>query len=405
MEQNSIAETAVLPHSKSGINKSVVYLLAFGVFGIITTEFGVIGILPQLAEHFQVSISTAGWLLTAFALTIAVFGPFITLAAGGINRKTALSIVLLVFIISNLLSIVSSSFVVLMFARILPAFFHPVFFSVAMATAAQSVKPSEAPKAVSIVFSGVSIGTVLGVPISVFFANLYTWQAAFIVCSVVNLIALVSLLIMLPSMPVRERFSFGSQLSILKNSKIWWNITIVTVFMAGMSVSYGYMAEYLKEVVQMSGQAISLTMFLFGTAGVFGNLLMGRMLSKNMIRSVWQFLTGIMLVQVILYFVSNIYYPAAAVTLIWGFVMTSGYLLGQTLITSAAPKAPEFASSLFVSSGNMGFAIGPVIGGIAIESIGVSYLPLVSVAIIGIAAFMFFLEQVVYSKPKLHRHA
>lgn len=405
MEQNSIAETAVLPHSKSGINKSVVYLLAFGVFGIITTEFGVIGILPQLAEHFQVSISTAGWLLTAFALTIAVFGPFITLAAGGINRKTALSIVLLVFIISNLLSIVSSSFVVLMFARILPAFFHPVFFSVAMATAAQSVKPSEAPKAVSIVFSGVSIGTVLGVPISVFFANLYTWQAAFIVCSVVNLIALVSLLIMLPSMPVRERFSFGSQLSILKNSKIWWNITIVTVFMAGMSVSYGYMAEYLKEVVQMSGQAISLTMFLFGTAGVFGNLLMGRMLSKNMIRSVWQFLTGIMLVQVILYFVSNIYYPAAAVTLIWGFVMTSGYLLGQTLITSAAPKAPEFASSLFVSSGNMGFAIGPVIGGIAIESIGVSYLPLVSVAIIGIAAFMFFLEQVVYGKPKLHRHA
>ncbi|SFO27907.1 Predicted arabinose efflux permease, MFS family [Chitinophaga sp. YR627] len=404
MEHTVTSEAPSLPHKKTGINKNIVYLLAFGIFGIITTEFGVIGILPQLAAHFKVSISTAGWLLTAFALTIAIFGPFITLAAGGINRKIALSGVLIIFILSNLLSIIASSFPILMIARILPAFFHPIFFSVAMATAAQSVAPSEAPKAVSIVFSGVSIGTVLGVPISVFFADLYGWEAAFIVCSIVNLIPLISLLILLPSMPVKEKFSFGSQLSILKNAKIWWNITIVTVFMAGMSASYGYMAEYLKEVVQMSGKAISLTMFLFGVAGVFGNLLMGRLLSINMVRSVWQFFAGIIIVQVILYFISGLFYPAAAIVLLWGFVMTSGYLLGQTLITSAAPKAPEFASSLFVSSGNMGFAIGPVVGGLALETLGVSSLPLVSVGIIAIAACMFFLEQFIYNKPKTHTH-
>jgi DHA1 family inner membrane transport protein len=279
----------------------------------------------------------------------------------------------------------------LMIARILPAFFHPIFFSVAMATAAQSVKPGEAPKAVSIVFSGVSIGTVLGVPISVFFANMFDWHAAFTVCSIVNFIALLCLLKFLPSMPVKERFSFGSQLSVLKKARVWWNIIIVTVFMAGISVSYGYMAEYLKEVIHMEGQAISITMFLFGFAGVFGNILMGRLLTKNMIRTTWEFFAGIIIVQGILYFISDQFYPAALVVLIWGFIMTSAYLLGQTLISSSAPEAPEFSSSLFVSAGNLGFAIGPFIGGMAIESLGVEKLPLVSIAVLLVAAAGFFI--------------
>jgi MFS transporter, DHA1 family, inner membrane transport protein len=185
-------------------NKSIIYILALGVFEIITTEFGIIGILPQIASQFHVTVARAGWLVTTFALIIAIFGPFVTLAASRLNRKRALSIVLLVFVLSNLLSMVASSFPVLMIARIIPAFFHPVFLSVAMAMAAMSAKPGEGPKAVSVVFSGVSVGTVLGVPIVAFFADQFDWQAAFLASSLITGVALLFLIRFLPSMPVSQ---------------------------------------------------------------------------------------------------------------------------------------------------------------------------------------------------------
>ncbi len=374
-------------------NRSIVYILALGVFGIITTEFGVIGILPELAARFRVSIAQAGWLLTAFALTIAVSGPFITLAVSHINRKVALSVVLGVFILSNLFSIIAPSFGWLLVARILPAFFHPIFFSVAMATAAQSVAPAKAPKAVSIVFSGVSIGTVLGVPVTVFFADLFDWRAAFAVSAVINLIAVLALLFLLPSMPVKERPSFGSQLGILKKKKMWWSIITTILIITGMTVSYGYMADYLKNVVLMNGKMIGIAMLLFGGAGVFGNLLIGHLLSQNKVRTVWLFFGGLIMVQAILFIVAKQFYPAFASIVIWGFIHTGGFLLGQTLITSSAPEAPEFASSIFVSAGNTGFAAGSFAGGMAINAFGVQALPLASITVLVAAALWFLVQQ------------
>jgi DHA1 family inner membrane transport protein len=368
------------------MKKSIVYVLALGVFGIITTEFGIIGILPQIAAQFHVTIPQAGWLLSAFALTIAAFGPFVTLLAAGVNRKIMLAIVLVVFIISNLLSMVAPNFPVLLIARILPAFFHPIFFSVAMATAAQSAAPHEAPKAVSIVFSGVSVGTVLGVPVVAFFTDLFDWQAAFAVSSIVNLLALSFLLWMLPSMPVFHKTSFGSQLRILKKAETRWNILIVTLIISGMSASYSYMAEYLKEVAHMDAKTVSVLLLLFGIAGVFGNLLLGRLLSWHINRTVWGFFAGLMIVQALLFLAGT---HVFVLVVLWGFVHTGGFLLGQTLITRSAPEAPEFSSSLFVSAGNLGFSIGSITGGLVIEGMGVASLPLISIGILGSAAILF----------------
>lgn len=386
-----------ISHSSSG-NKAMIYILALGIFGILTTEFSVIGILPQLAEKFNVTVAQAGWLLSGFALTIAIFGPFVTLAASGINRKIALSIVLGVFILSNLFSVFASNFTMLMIARIVPAFFHPIFFSVVMATAAQSVSPSEAPKAVSIVFSGVSIGTVLGVPVAVFFSDLFGWQAAFMVGAAVNLLGLISLLLFLPSMPVKEKMSYGSQVGILKNSKTIWSIVITVLIITGMSASYGYMAEYLKEEIHMNGKTISIMMFLFGLAGVAGNLIVGRLLSKNITRTVLGFIFSLIAVQALLSMFTGSFMISGVLIVLWGFIHTAGFLLGQTLITSSASGAQEFASSIFVSAGNLGFAIGPIAGGIALAEIGTSSLPVVSISILSLAALGFIIHKKFYKK-------
>lgn len=377
-------------------NKIMVYILAMGVFSIITTEFGVIGILPQIAEQFHVSITDAGWLVTAFALTIAIFGPLVTLAVSRVNRKIMLAIVLAVFVIANLLSMVATSFPLLLFARILPAFFHPIFFSVAMATAAGTAAPGDGPKAVSLVFSGVSIGTVLGVPLIAFFTDLFSWEAAFLISALINLITLLLLWKILPSMPVSHRLSMGKQLGILKKGATWWNAGITLLIIASMSVGYSYMAEYLKEVVKMGGRMISLTLLLFGTAGVFGNLLTGRLLSKNISFTVWIFLAGLTIIQGLLFLAEANFNQALILTIIWGFIHTGGFLLGQTLITNAAPEAPEFASSIFISVGNWGFSLGAMIGGIGIAQLGVGKLPVISILLLLVAVIVFAIREKSY---------
>ncbi|MDB5408646.1 MAG: transporter [Rhodospirillales bacterium] len=191
---------------------AIVYVLALGAFALITTELGVIGILPQVSEGFGITIDRAGWLLSGFALVIALLGPWMTLLFSKVNRKLSLCFVLFIFFLSNSASLFAPNFNILLLTRIIPAFVHPVFWSVAMSVAAASVDPKRSSRAVSIVFTGFSAGIVLGVPIASFAAGSDGWQAGFIVFSALNAVALVAHLILLPSMPVTHRLSFGSQL-------------------------------------------------------------------------------------------------------------------------------------------------------------------------------------------------
>jgi MFS transporter, DHA1 family, inner membrane transport protein len=194
----------------------LIFILTIGVFGILNTEMGVIGILPSIAEHFHVSVSKAGLLVSLFALVVAVSGPTMPLLFSGINRKKVMLLVLGVFVLGNTVSIFTSNFTILLLARVIPAFFHPLYCSLAFTVAAVSVSKEEAPKAVSKVFIGVSAGMVIGVPISNFIASAASLQMAMVFFAVVNAIVFIATLLFVPSMPVKERLSYGAQLSVLK---------------------------------------------------------------------------------------------------------------------------------------------------------------------------------------------
>lgn len=161
-------------------NNLLVFILTIGVFGILDTEMGVIGILPDIADHFDVSVSKAGWLVSFFALVVAVSGPTMPLLFSGINRKKVMLLVLGVFVLGNIVSIFTSNFTILLLARIIPAFFHPIYCSLAFSVAAASVSKKEAPKAVSKVFIGVSAGMVVGVPVASFIASAISLQMAMV---------------------------------------------------------------------------------------------------------------------------------------------------------------------------------------------------------------------------------
>lgn len=345
--------------------------MALGAFGIITTEFGVIGILPAIAREFNISIDTAGWLLSGFALTIALTGPFTTLLTAKINRKVIMCLVLAIFVLSNLLSALSSSFAMLMIARILPAFLHPVFWAVATVAAAKQVAPKEAPKAVSVVLGGLSIATVLGVPITTYVADLFNWQASFLLSGIINLIAFAALAFFVPSMPVTEKIAVRNQLVILRKGQLWVNLVATLIMIAGMFATYGYLAEYLGKISHMSGGQISLMLLLFGGTGIIGNWLTGIALSKNVLLTTRVFLLSLILIHIAAYTFGGLFIPMAIIISVWGFIHTGGFLIGQTRSTSEAPEAPELAASLMVSFGNAGVTLGTLLGGFIITAFGV----------------------------------
>ena len=186
----------------------LVFILTVGVFGIINTEMGVVGILPLIAETFGVTVPTAGWVVSAFALVVAISGPIMPLLFSGINRKKVMLIALGIFVLSNIVSILTTNFTVILIARIIPAIFHPIYVSMAFSVAATSVSKEQAPKAVSRIFIGVSVGMVLGIPVTSLIASETSFSIAMLFFAIVNALVFIATIFLIPSIPVKERLSY-----------------------------------------------------------------------------------------------------------------------------------------------------------------------------------------------------
>lgn len=347
--------------------------MALGAFGIITTEFGVIGILPALVKEFHISVDTAGWLLSGFALTVALAGPFTNMLTAKMNRKTIMCLVLAIFVISNLLSAIAPNFTVLMIARIIPAFLHPVFWAVAMTAASKQVEPKDAPKAIAIVMAGLSIATVLGVPLTTYIADLFSWRASFVLSAVINLFAFGALAIYVPSMPVNEkRANPKSQLKILSSIQLWTRLLTSTMILAGMFATYGYLAEYLSKVSQMSGAQISIMLLVFGGTGILGNWLTGIALTKNIQLTSRVFLIALVVMHLLAYKLGGLFIPMVSIMSVWGFIHTGGFLVANLhVINGIRGSALDFVNSLLPSFFNLGITLGTLLGGFVIARYGV----------------------------------
>lgn len=370
-----------------------VFVLAFGAFALITTEFGIIGILPQLAEAFDVSIGTAGWLLGGFALTIAITGPWMTLMFSRFDRKLSLSLVLAIFAGSNILSLFCESFGWLLFFRILPAFFHPVFWSFAMAAASSTVAEKDSGKAVSIIFAGLSAGTVLGVPMVSFVSVSHGWQAGFILFAGMNSAALIALLLIVPPYAAPQRLSFRTQIWVLKKPELWWSLAVLFLIMASTFCIYSYFAEYLSVAAGMEGSMIGLMLLVFGIAGFLGTLAAGRLVDSYLNQLITGFVLILCLTFALIYGLAHVTPAVVALIVIWGTVHSTGFLLGQQLVNGSASEAPEFANSLFISLGNAGLTVGTFIGGVTIAEAGALSLPLASIALLAVTAAVYFTKR------------
>ncbi|MFD4931333.1 MFS transporter [Peribacillus butanolivorans] len=356
------------------VNPLLIIMLALGVFGIITTEMGIVGVLPQITQKFNITTSQAGLLVSIFALIVAISGPFLTLLTSGINRKVILLTSVFMFTISNIFYACTTKFDIMLVFRILPAIFHPVFFSIALVTAAKLVPPEKSNQAVTKVFAGITFGFAFGIPLTSYFAEQFSLETAFLFGAVVNAIAFVGILMWLPSMPNEEKMSYGMQLGILRKPGLWLNIAAVMFIFAAMFSVYSYFAEYLGQLTHMNGSLISVMLMAFGLIMIFGNFLFGGFLQKSITKTVIMFPLLYIVIYLFAYYLGSYLIPMILMVFIWGIVHSGGLIVSQTWLTTEAKEAPEFGNSLFVSFSNLGITLGASIGGWFISHFGIHQL-------------------------------
>lgn len=360
---------------EKNLNRRIAYVGCLGVVGIISTEFGIIGVLPQIAAFYTISISTAGYLLSAFAILIAVTGPFTVLFASRFDKRTVMLCAMGLFFISNFFSIFSPPFWILMLLRVLPTVLHPVFFSMAIAAAVKGTSQKDQMRLTAVIIGGISLAQVTLIPLSTFVASIYSWQSAYVIQGVIILATFLIIIRYIPSLPNERPAAFKNQLSILTQPRFISGTLLNLLLITAWFCSYGYFADYLTKEKHRSEQEISILLLLFGAMGVVSNYMSGRLLGKNMFRTTLFFISGVFAVPFLFYYTDDSFLSVAAVTGVWGMMYGPCFLIGVGYMISAAPQAKEFANSLQTSFGNLGVSLGTAAGGFCISRYGISIAP------------------------------
>jgi predicted MFS family arabinose efflux permease len=374
-------------------NKILLFVLILGVIGIRTTESGVIGILPLIAGVFNVTVPRAGLTVSVFALGIAISALFLPALLSGIGRKKIMLLSLGVFTLGNIISMVTSNFPLILAVRLVSAFFHPVYISMAFTLAASSVNREEAPGAVAKIFIGTSLGAVLGIPVTTFIASETSFSMAMLFFAVVNAAAFTVTVFLVPPMSVTSKLSYGKQFAVLKKPLLWHSLITYILLNAAVFGVYSYFSDYLRTVTSISFRTISGILFAFTVTGILGNIIAGKILVKNAFMSIMAAPLLLAAVYILLFIFGSFMYPVILIALAFGILTGICSNNGQYMISDAASETPDFANGLFISSGNLGIIIGTSVGGLFISGMGTRYVVLGSLLFLSASIILVIIRR------------
>ena len=355
-------------------NNILLLILMAGVFSIINTEMGIIGVLPAVSERYGVTIVEAGRLISLFALGVAVAGPTMPLLFSGFNRKYVMLLVLGLFAVCNTAAVFAEDFDWLLLVRVLPAFFHPIYCSMAFTVAAAIAGPKDAPKAVAKINIGVSAGMVVGVPISNFLAETFSLTASMAFFALTTLGVLIATAFFVPSMPVRERMSYGSQLGVLKKPMVRASILAVILLNGSVFGVFNYLAKYLSGVTGLAPSLVSVMLFVYGLCNIFGSMVAGNLLTNAPLLTVRAFPFLLAAVYIALFAGGSAWPVMAVLTVLWGLLGGVNANINQFWLSRSAPEAPDFANGLFLTAANLGTMFGTSVSGVFIDAFGMKYV-------------------------------
>ncbi len=367
----------------------LIWILVVGVFGILNTEMGVIGILPYVSEDFNVDLTTAGLLISLFALGVGIAGPTMPLICSKFPRKFMMLFVLGIFTICNVLSILTNDFDILLALRVIPSIFHPVYCAMAFSTAAE-IGGKNAPKEVAKINIGVSAGMVIGVPISNFLADLISLQASMTFFAIVTATAFIATIIFVPTMKKTKPLSYGAQIGILKRPMIWFSILAVIFVNGSIFGCFNYLAAYLADVTKFSPSVISILLFVYGICNIFGSMAAGRLLTVQPIWTVKLFPIALSTIYLVIYFDGGESSVSMTIlTVIWGLLGGINANITQYWLSHSAPEAPDFANGLFLTSANIGTMSATAFCGLFIDKFSINAV-IIGGLIFSIISLMIF---------------
>ncbi|RRR98289.1 MFS transporter [Glycomyces terrestris] len=342
------------------------FALMISAFGIGTTEFVVSGLLPEIADEMGVSLPTAGLLISGYALGVVVGGPIATAAGTRLPRKHMLVILMLLFIAGNMIAAVVETYGLLMAGRIVAAVCHGAFFGVASVVAADLVDESKRSRAISMVFTGLTVANVVGSPLGTWVGQGYGWRATFWMITVFGVVSLLGIVFLVPKQPRPEETSLRRELAEFKRLQVWLAVAIAGLSIGALFAGYSYVAPLMTEVAGYSSGSLTGLLVLFGVGLVVGNLLGGRFADRAQVPTL--LVTTALLTVVLVAFTFTAHFQvAAAVTLMLlggaGFSTVPGFM---TRAIDKAKGAPTLASAIASSGANLGISIGAYVGGVTI---------------------------------------
>ncbi|ANY88071.1 MULTISPECIES: MFS transporter [Pseudomonas] len=366
-------------------------ILALSAFAIGTTEFVIMGLLPDVAQDLGVTIPGAGWLVTGYALGVAIGAPFMALATARLPRKAALVTLMGVFIVGNLLCAVAADYDLLMFARVVTALCHGAFFGIGSVVAASLVPANRRASAVALMFTGLTLANVLGVPLGTALGQAAGWRSTFWAVTAIGVIALIGLVRYLPLQHQEEKVDMRAELGALKGAGIWLSLSMTVLFSASMFALFTYVAPLLGDVTGVSPRGVTWTLLLIGLGLTVGNILGGKLADRRLGATLVGVFAAMAVVSTALSWTSTALVPAEITLFLWATAAFAAVPALQVNVVTYGKAAPNLVSTLNIGAFNLGNALGAWVGGSVIaHGFGLTRVPLAA-AVLAVLALIITL--------------
>lgn len=378
---------------KKGLPASL-WALTISAFAIGTTEFVIVGLLPTVAKDLNISIPSAGLLVSLYAIGVAIGAPVLTALTGKMPRKQLLISIMALFIIGNGLASIAPGFTTLVIARIVTGFAHGVYFSIGATIAASLVSEEKRATAISIMFSGLTLAIVTGVPLGTFIGQHFGWRATFIGVAILGIVGLISSMILVPKkLKNGEVASLKMQLKVLANKRLILAFLMTAMGYGGTFVVFTYLSPILQEITGFKESTVTIILLVYGIAIALGNLIGGKAANKNPLKALlWMFI--LQAAALFIFFFTAPSPVLSIITLFFVGTLSFATVPGLQLIVvqiaeKYLPGTEDVASAINIAAFNIGIAIGAYIGGIVVTtSLGLSSTPWIGALFLIIAVLI-----------------
>lgn len=340
-------------------------------FSLGVGEFVVLGLLPEVAEDLRVSVPSAGWLVTGYALGVAIGGPILAVTTMRVPRRSLLAVLGIVFLLGTVVCALAPSYTVLLLGRILASLTHGAFVGAAVVVATRLVSPEREGAAVAAVIGGFTAATVVGVPLGTFIGQAFGWRAVFWAIAVVSLLGWSAMMLLLPKSRAAEPLpDLGREFAALARPTVLAALATTALGFGGLFAAYTYIALFLTDVSGFAASTVPFLLLIFGVGAVIGNTIGGRLADKAVVPTVIGLLSVLAATLVLLPILGSSQIVTGLLMLVMGgaaFGATPGL---QLRVVSQARDAPYLSSTMNVTAFNIGNAMGAFLGGLLIAQSG-----------------------------------